>query len=293
MPPSVIMANLILPETVPGIQNAQRILNGIAAVAGLGSIKLAVLNIANECRCIVADSSTLRAGRGLFSITASDAELAAVLSYAVAQILLKHNRELSHRSRLESRVLQHPVSRALYFETWVLALLAAPLLYYFNYPLGVAVLMSAAILEAPDQYVAYLHRDNARVKEDEADCVGMLLMAEAGYDPDAMVTFWKGLMERRARLHANMKQRGRDAVAGNLGNWAAIRAWTPTRTADGLERAELIRDYVVASKGGGDLPNYGFVSGKLPFGLHAWTKFKEDVAWRGRPVDDRFDIWPR
>ncbi|KAK6440002.1 hypothetical protein LTR95_003788 [Oleoguttula sp. CCFEE 5521] len=104
-------------------------------------------------------NSTLVAGHGLFESEASNDEMAAVMSNAVAQILLAHTRETNHLQRLYSRWLRRAKRKAR----------VSPLSSYFY----------------------SLYERNARVIEDEA-AVGWArgLILDRGSGGSVLVNCW-------------------------------------------------------------------------------------------------------
>nr|OQO17761.1 hypothetical protein B0A51_15607 [Rachicladosporium sp. CCFEE 5018] len=105
-------------------------------------------------------------------------------------------------------------------------------------------------------------------------------MAEAGYDPAAMVTCWRTLREGRGALRGRKYQSSRDASSATFTDWIDPRGdyRTPSRMSEGLAKADFVRKYVAARKAGADLPTSEFCPVKLPIDLLQWAEFKGSIA---------------
>lgn len=112
---------------------------------------------------------------GLFELTSSDDELAVVISHEVAHVAARHGNE-----RLSQNLVIGGVGLGLFFGTmdkdWGTraAILGA---YGAGSTLGVVLPFS-------------------RKDEAEADYIGLIYMARAGYNPEAAVTFWQKMKDQ-------------------------------------------------------------------------------------------------
>jgi len=104
---------------------------------------------------------------GLFQFIDNDAELACVLSHEIGHAIARHGGENISRQymqQLGAVALSSAVSSSENYELWMGA-------YGLGTDLGVMLPFS-------------------REQEYEADQIGLILMAKAGYDPRAALTFW-------------------------------------------------------------------------------------------------------
>ncbi|KAL8884661.1 MAG: hypothetical protein Q9192_006793 [Flavoplaca navasiana] len=129
----------------------------------------------------------------MFEAADSDDEIAAVLSHQVAHFLARHAEEQSSK-KLIGRLTMLPAIPSV-----------APWLFFRKLislaPLGLIV-PSIALS------ISLLLRTSHRDLEFEADDIGLLLMAEAGFDPRAAATFWKkmnGLKRGVSKLNGPMR----------------------------------------------------------------------------------------
>jgi len=105
--------------------------------------------------------------RGLLEYTSNDAELAAVIGHEIGHAIARHGGERMSQELIAS-IGMMAVSVATKGQTQAAAMVA--------YGLG-------------SQYGVLL--PYSRAHEYEADYIGLLLMAKAGYDPSAAVSFWQ------------------------------------------------------------------------------------------------------
>lgn len=114
---------------------------------------------------------------GLLDIAETDAELAAVVGHEVAHALARHSNEKMSRARMVQ-----------------VGQLAAMV--------GVAAASgsSQAAQAVGDGYAGAMNMavmlPNSREMEYEADHIGLLLMAKAGYDPHAAIEFWQKMLKQ-------------------------------------------------------------------------------------------------
>src|SRR5882672_5409062 len=127
---------------------------------------------------------------GLLTVVQSDAELAAVLGHEVAHALARHAAE-----RLSD---QRAATVALTAATVALAVVGAR---SGNTSPGTSAAISVAALAAGAGVTYGVLLPMSRKQESEADHIGLVLMALAGYDPHAAITLW----ERLASLNKGQK----------------------------------------------------------------------------------------
>ena len=119
---------------------------------------------------------------GLLAVVQSDAELAAVVGHEVAHALARHAAE-----RLSD---QRAATVALTAATVALAVLGAR---SGSTSPGTSAAISVAALAAGAGVNYGILLPMSRKHESEADHIGLVLMAMAGYDPHAAITLWKRL----------------------------------------------------------------------------------------------------
>jgi predicted Zn-dependent protease len=148
---------------------------------------------------------------GLLQVVQSDTELAAVLGHEVAHALARHSAE-----RLSD---QRAATIGLTALTVGLAVLGART---GTTSAGTSAAISVAAMAAGAGVTYGVLMPMSRKQESEADHIGLVLMALAGYDPHAAITLW----ERLASL--NKGQKGPqwlsthptdDARIADLKNW--------------------------------------------------------------------------
>ena len=119
---------------------------------------------------------------GLLDLADTDAELAAVVGHEVAHALARHSNEKMSRARMVQ-----------------VGQLAAMV--------GVAAASgsSQAAQAVGDGYAGAMNMavmlPNSREMEYEADHIGLLLMAKAGYDPHAAIEFWQKMLKKAGSGH--------------------------------------------------------------------------------------------
>ncbi len=107
---------------------------------------------------------------GMFKYAQSDGELATVIAHEVAHAVARHGAERMSTAMM-AQVGQQVAASALNIQSPVA-------LQAFNTAYGVAVGVGVIL-------------PYSRTQEYEADRIGLILMAKAGYDPNAAVGFWE------------------------------------------------------------------------------------------------------
>lgn len=115
---------------------------------------------------------------GLLNITSSDDELAAVLSHELSHSLLEHPRE-----GLNTIALGGALAPSL-----------LPMLVGGFYARGLFLTAATACMS-----IWFLTAYLSRCREEEADYAGMLLMAEAGFDPASRTALWQKMASWKNR----------------------------------------------------------------------------------------------
>lgn len=182
----------VLSEEDPRLVRMRRtraVLNRIMVASGLGHHEwtLNVVEDSDMVNATIASSGTVSVFSGLFSAAETDDEIAAILSHEVAHVLA-HHAEASESGELISTLATLP---ALPF--FAAALVMLELLIFTAPPIVIGGVIELAL---------------CRDREPEADKIGMLLMAEAGYDPGATVSFWKKVnaLEQEMRMATSGKK---------------------------------------------------------------------------------------
>jgi predicted Zn-dependent protease len=152
----------------------QRVGSRIAAVTDLGyQWEFRVIQDDKQANAFALPGGKVAVYTGMLGITRDEAGLAAVLGHEIAHVLARHGGErLSQQMGVQTA-------------TQVLAGMAS------SNPATVQ-LVSAALGAGASVGVL---RPWGRAQESEADHLGMILMAKAGYDPRASLDLWKRMAE--------------------------------------------------------------------------------------------------
>ena len=130
---------------------------------------------------------------GIFEAAENDEEFAAVIGHEIAHSVAHHG-----EARLSAKVLSTAMMLPL-----------APFIYVACTIPGLIFVMPQLLVMVPIVFVAstaLLALD--RGCEVEADKIGMLLMAEAGFNPEAAISFWEKMdkVEQRMQMASGQKQ---------------------------------------------------------------------------------------
>lgn len=154
----------------------------------------------------ITKSGQLLLHTGILDTATSDDELAAVLSHEIAHILANHSAQ--ERSM-----------------TWLIGTIH-PILIPFGLLGEIAEALTLTNLSLVPFWlpiigvVAGTYFVISGSRESEADYIGLILMADAGFDPSAAVTLWKKFEHHRrekiARIEETASENVRDEVAGEV-----------------------------------------------------------------------------
>lgn len=207
----------LLPPNAPAVRMVKRVMERLVPVVGpaAGEEGWEINVIAND-HLSAANAFVLPGGKvfvysGLLRIAQTDDQLAAVLSHEIAHNLAKH---VSER-------LSQSVGERFFLGGLLMALAATPFGFLAGYWFGGAAL---GLL---------FTRPMGRMQESEADYIGLMIMAEACYDPRQAVTLW----ERMRRVQDQMGSEPPEFVSTHPSNQHRIEKitkWLP----EALEKRE-------------------------------------------------------
>jgi len=180
-----------------------------------------------EINAFAAPGGFIAVNYGLILTTQSESELAAVMAHEIAHVTQHHM----------ARTYQ---AAGRYKWATAIALLAAVLVGGHNSQLGEAAI--AAGIAGNAQLSINFTRGN----EKEADAVGIRLLENSGFDPDAMADFF-GRMQRATRLYGNQ-----------LPEFLSTHPVTGSRIADARSRAAQMPHHKVKEN-----PNYFLAKARL------------------------------
>lgn len=166
----------------PEYQRARRIIDRLSSAAGSGTFQfpLIIADAGEDVNAMVADGKTVVVYKELMNRVPSDDELATVLAHEVGHVLGKHHED----NGTEERTNEVAVGSAILGTVADVALTAVG----FS-ALGTVVgnvTEGTVSMVGMGAYALAYDRD----MEYEADHIGMMLMAKAGYDPSAAIRFW-------------------------------------------------------------------------------------------------------
>lgn len=174
----------LLPPNDPSVRMVKRVLGRLAQVAGPAARDETweVHVIANDslgaANAFVLPGAKVFVYSGLLRLAQTDDQLAAVLSHEIAHNLAKH----------ASERLSASVGETFFLGGLLMLLAATPFTFIAGYLFG-GIPLSLMFM-----------RPMTRMQESEADYIGLMIMAEACYDPRAAVTLW----ERMQRVHQQL-----------------------------------------------------------------------------------------
>jgi predicted Zn-dependent protease len=166
----------------PEYQRARRIIDRLSSAAGSGGFQfpLLIADAGQDVNAMVADGKTVVVYKELMNRVPSDDELATVLAHEVGHVLGKHHED----NGTQERTNEVAVGGAILGTVADVALTAVG----FS-ALGTVVgnvTEGTVNMVGMGAYALAYDRD----MEYEADHIGMMLLAKAGYDPSAAIRFW-------------------------------------------------------------------------------------------------------
>ncbi|MCJ1479403.1 hypothetical protein MMC13_008088 [Lambiella insularis] len=264
-----IKAERFVDRSHPGVQRVQRIFNDIVQAAGMEDLKwsLDVIPSGPSFYAAVTPTGNVFVGTGFLALAPTDNEVALVLGHEIAHILAKHSHESFNRGILEGGFLL-PLTPLFLLGAGItmIGLLGVD---------QIALLGMLCFLPASPVVVSNLA--NSRTKESEADYIGMLLMAEAGYDPRIAPSFWEEIKTRDAEYVRQLKKKyGNRVKVGS--EWESthphpdsrikqVRAYIP-KVLEVLDQGNNIDD------DGLEVPTFNYLD------VQRWRKFKQQIAER-------------
>lgn len=177
----------LLPPNAPAVRMVKRVMERLAQVAGPAARdEVWEVNVIQNDNLSAANAFVLPGGKvfvysGLLRIAQTDDQLAAVLSHEIAHNLAKH---VSER-------LSASVGETFFLGGLLMALAATPFTFIAGYLFGGGALS------------LLFSRPMGRMQESEADYIGLMIMAEACYDPREAITLW-------GRMHRVQQQLGKE-----------------------------------------------------------------------------------
>lgn len=161
---------------------AQRIIDRLARASGAVDFHFPVLIVdaGDDVNAMVADGKTVIIYGKLMTLVPDDDELATVLAHELGHVLGKHHKDTGGTERQEEVSIGSSILGAA-------ANIALSVSGYSGLGSTVGdVTESTASAIGMGAYALAYDRDMER----EADHIGLMLMAKAGYDPDAAIRFW-------------------------------------------------------------------------------------------------------
>ncbi|KAK5689273.1 hypothetical protein LTR17_026385, partial [Elasticomyces elasticus] len=196
------MTKTVLPADDPLTRKIQKIFDVLLFGAGLcnRSLKVYIVDQPGLFNAFAAPTGHILVTTALLSETESHDEIAAILSHELAHLTAEHGRETWHRRRIEARLIIPPllpyglVALVLRRGRVLLACVAAQ------------ILVAAVPL-------TFLNLRASRQREREADYIGLLIMAQAGFDPAAAVICMEREHSRMNELVRQLQQQyGSDKI---------------------------------------------------------------------------------
>jgi predicted Zn-dependent protease len=162
---------------------ARRIIDRLSAVVGAGGFKFPVLiaDAGEDVNAMVADGKTVIVYKELMERVPQDDELATVLAHELGHVLGKHHEDTGSQERQQ----EVAIGSSILGSAADIALTAAG--YSAAGTIAGELTESAAQAVGMGAYALAYDRD----MEYEADHIGLMVMAKAGYNPEAALRFWQ------------------------------------------------------------------------------------------------------
>ncbi|KKA30958.1 hypothetical protein TD95_001306 [Thielaviopsis punctulata] len=170
-----------LPEWDPRTRMVRRVMNRLIPVSGMPDKEweVRVIHDPNTLNAFVLPGGKVFVFDGIFRVTRSEDGLAAVLGHEIAHNIAQHFGE-RQSSAMGTNMLMYSLLAMSY---------VIPPLFF------------AAAWFLPGMLDMMFQMPMSRVQESEADYIGLMIMAEACYDPRAAVEFWKRMDYVAKRNH--------------------------------------------------------------------------------------------
>ena len=186
----------VLPPSHPHSKMVTRVLGRLITAAGLEgqNWQVKVIDDPEQQNAFVLPGGKVFVYSGIFPVCAGDDGLAAVLGHEIAHNVVHHTSE--------------QLSRMLVLTTFA---------YLFSYTFDISSLFSHALLDLAFKL------PGSRKMESEADYVGLLIMAQACYNPDAAVGFW----ERMANAEKDASPQILSTHPASKSRMTVMQEWLP------------------------------------------------------------------
>lgn len=197
----------ILPPHSKEYRQVQRVLNRLIPHSGLEGQSWEVQVIDDDqANAFVIPGGKVFVFRGILDVCGGDDGLAAVLGHEIAHNVAHHAAERMSQSAF----------------AWPLMLLGA----LFGIDIGISQLFVNLVYSLP----------GSRSQEEEADYIGLLMMAESCYDPSAAVGLW-GRMEKKEQTSGGAPPQFLSTHPSSHNRQEKIRDWLP-KAQDRLEQSD-------------------------------------------------------
>lgn len=172
-----------LPDRDPRVRMVRRVMEKLVPVSGMEPAGEWAVHVIHNDDPRMANAFVLPGGRvfvfsALLRLARTDDQLAAVLSHEIAHNLAGH---ISER-------LSQSIGERFFLGSALMLLAATPFTFIAGYLFGGSLL---GLL---------FSRPMGRMQESEADYIGLMMMAEACYDPREALTFWQRMEAMHQRL---------------------------------------------------------------------------------------------
>ncbi len=183
---------------------------------------------------------------GVIMNSANESELAAVMAHEIAHVTQRH---------LARMIEQHEK----YSVPSMAAMVGSVLLAIANPEAGMAAMAGVAGLSAQSQI------NFTRANEEEADRIGMQLLARSGHDPRAMPTFFEKLQQSTRYVQGNAPEflRTHPLTTNRIADTRARAESYPVKDYDNTHSYELVRNKLYAYSFQNPKDAISFFNGKM------------------------------